>query len=185
MKKRIYSINLIISIFVTLITLAACTSKTTSNKNPSVPQTTKVQDKAVDKDKEIQVVDNSKQDNNLIYKSKLGFELIFPESWIGKYIINEKNGGVDILHKYNNRTAMLFSITTESQNDWNNWASTPEKEANLPVKKIGEKDGFVYVYYVNEQFPYMDNNEEEKKAKKEYTELFDEIEIVINSFKFI
>lgn len=135
--------------------------------------------------KEIQILDNSEQDNDLTYKSKLGFELLFPESWKGKYLINEKNGSAEILHKYNNKTAMLFTITTESQNDWNEEASTPEKIANLPVKKIGEKEGVVFVYYLNEQPPYMDNSEEAKNATDEYNKLVNDISEIISRFKVI
>ena len=138
--------------------------------------------------KELKLIENDliNTTKSLSYKNrKYGFMLNFPPSWDGKYIIDEKEGGISVLQKYGDKTAMIFELSTEQETNWIEWTKTPEDENSLPVKKINSRNGLVFVYYANEQPPYMDLDEEEKKATAEYNKMCKDIKSIISSFQFI
>lgn len=120
----------------------------------------------------------------IFYKSKLGFSLTFPESWKGKYAIEEQGKKLTVIQKHNNKTAIIFEIWTEAESKWKDL--TPKEEADRPVTKICINNGLAFVYYIHDtQPPYMNADDEEKKATVEFNDMLKDMKQIIGSFKII
>jgi hypothetical protein len=122
-----------------------------------------------------------------IYENtKLGFSLRFPESWEGKYTIDERPNSITVFHKVPlDQKNVFFSIFihgTETQ--WNEYLEGGGEDG-WPLKKLGMKEGLVYVKSAPTDYPYDTRTEELKRWAKEYDMLNTYADRIISSFSFL
>lgn len=131
--------------------------------------------------------DYSKVSDNLVYSNtKLGFTLTFPESWKGKYVVEENQKGIAVLYKSianNGKKAQLFGISIwGNESDWDEWYKKG-KDMGVSFRKIGVINGKVYIADAPTQAIFSRQVESEKKDAGEYDKLMSTVDSVIETFK--
>lgn len=129
---------------------------------------------------------NLNESGNLNYSNhQLGFALQFPAAWKDKYIIKENEKGISVLHNSGlAQNANFFSITVfGDEKAWNEWIKT--EEDGWPYRKLGVKNGQVFVESRPSDVPYDDSTDNMKKASDEYFELNKQVDSILGTFKFI
>lgn len=122
-------------------------------------------------------------EGNIYIHPQLEFKIAIPESWDGKYIINEGELGIGVYHKNEHDVhAILFDIgrygTVEQ---WETDIVANDLEDVIPDIKIGELDGFVYTAGGPSDYPY-DPSSDEKIASDEYSEMVRDVDGILKSF---
>lgn len=193
---------LILTSLFMLCGLIACGSEkvniVTQNPEPSEPITNNIASSNINKatpEKQINITNEDvkslqgntsvsvqplNKNETLTYSNKkLGFSISFPESWNGKYLCKETDWGVDVLYKARNTdNASLFqiSLTTEIQ------YAIDEAFVGF-MKQLGKRDSVVFTTVSPTGIPYDDKNEKYKDDSNAYFELFNNKEVVLDSFK--
>ena len=128
---------------------------------------------------------SNKMNLNYINK-KLGFSLLFPESWDGKYTTKEEATGIVVLYNASSKsekTAQIFGIFIwGSETDWNEWYKKG-KDMGVPFRKIGVINGNVFVADGPTQAIFSREIESEKKDAEEYDKLMKDVDSVLETFK--
>lgn len=120
-------------------------------------------------------------DSYLTYtNNKFGFSLGLPNNWQGKYIVNETDKGIVIYHNVNSETkGDFFSISQfGTEEEWSKWVENVGDE--FPYKKLGVKNGKVFVVSQSSDMPYLDST---SKESKEFFTMLQDTDDIINSFK--
>lgn len=120
----------------------------------------------------------------LTYKHPtLGFELQIPETWKGKYQVEENELGVSFYHdvpiEYPGSLFTVMIIDTET-----GWDQCTEEEKSFPYREIARRNGLVYGVCMPSDFPYDIEDQKQKEWADEYIKMVEESEKIITTMQF-
>jgi len=108
--------------------------------------------------------------NNLVYS----YSLNLPESWKGKYLIEERDNTTSFIYNPSSGTKYnLFSIVVYPNSEWQQLKSEPGFHGTEIIKK----DDLVFVYVISLDNPYTGNEGDE------YERMAGEINSIIKTFE--
>lgn len=127
---------------------------------------------------------NQEQENGIEYVNKsLGFSLIIPESWEGKYAVKEEESGVTFIFQYRGKTydtiPPLFSIFYKPKKEDNGW-----EEGLRWIKKLGSKNDRAY-YYSYDALYFYDEGLPPGEEKDTVLAMWNQMGEVFDSFKML
>jgi len=111
------------------------------------------------------------------------FKLELPGIWKEKYIIAEKNETIEFLNKANNEAGAggaLFTIRVFSEQQWQE--ESEELLNNIHIAEVGKSDGKVYTFSTPTDVQY---SSEDEQLKEGYSEMFEDVEGIKESFQLI
>ena len=123
----------------------------------------------------------------LIYKNKkLGFQITFPQTWVGKYITEETDTGTIVFYQPKSKNlekAKLFQISTwGSEKEWNEWWNNGGKDQPVPFRKLAIVNGNVLVKEGPTEAIYQGDNGA-KEDSQEYDKMMLDVRNILSTFK--
>ncbi|NEU29242.1 tetratricopeptide repeat protein [bacterium LRH843] len=116
---------------------------------------------------------------------KFNFSLVFPKEWKGKMVIEEHEDGMEdqpimsvSYQTIEGDKEPFFDVHVYPEYVWK---EELYEEMSL-LKPFGTKDGYVFAYVGSSEHPYA--NEEGSKNYNEYTQLMQQMNQIVDSFKF-
>ncbi|MCS7151350.1 MAG: hypothetical protein NZ928_03065 [Endomicrobia bacterium] len=108
--------------------------------------------------------------------SVYGYSVNIPESWKGKYFVEEKDHITSFVYNSTSDTKYnLFSIIAYSNDEWQQVKSEP----GFHGTEITTKDDFVFVYVMSLDNPYVGEEADD------YQKMVGDVNSIIKSFRFI
>ncbi|UQZ86588.1 hypothetical protein SK3146_05881 [Paenibacillus konkukensis] len=119
--------------------------------------------------------------DTVLYENKAhGFTLRIPKSWDGKYEVKERQvpNGTNI-EFINKKTVLgtLFTVSVWSEKAWE--ADGEEIQGLIPITKLGEKSGFVYLFNTPTDVPYDPNDQQ---ARADYLKMSVDVPSIKKTF---
>lgn len=129
--------------------------------------------------------ESKQQITSLKYNNeKLGFSLDIPQSWKGKYVIDEGQTSISIKHSISDGIGdEILYIGIFGTKD--TWDAENDGEDVFPWHKIGERNNLMYVSYMPGESNYDLETEQGREDLEEYIVLRECVSDILNTFEFL
>ncbi len=117
----------------------------------------------------------------IIYENKLyGYRLEIPNSWKGKYKVDEREGEVAFLYHHPFGSYPIFRISVFNQQSWKGAISEPGYHGN----EIDRDGKSVFVYILPLENPYAESPHYQEEAE-EFQRMVGESQQIIKTFRLL
>lgn len=122
-------------------------------------------------------------DVDIYNHSELEFKICIPKTWRDKYVIEESDDGIIVLHKNDfDIYAMLFEIRkSETIEDWKYKYEYTKLKDDVPFFKVGEVNGYIFEGEIASDYPYNPTGKQ-KSTSDEYNAMINDVNSIFMSF---